>query len=204
MILSRTRRIIYTDKPDIGHSFRFGSLRGESNIVALLLRLVFLRWARPALLGLGLLLVTAGVILTATVSRSVVVVVEEDISRFWRTTYDILVRPPGVRNPVEEKYGLVEADLTSGLRGGISFEQYQAIREIPDVEVAAPITVLGYILVQIDPTRQTPPSSPGVYFLEHSLVVDEGAHRWEDSDRRPSCGTTRTAGLSRPRRFGRR
>lgn len=149
-------------------------------MAAFLLRLMFRRWARPALLGLGLLLVTAGVILTATVSRSVVVVVEEDISRFWRTTYDILVRPPGARNPVEEKYGLVEANFTSGLRSGISFEQYQAIREIPDVEVAAPITVLGYIPVRIDPTQQTAPG-PGVYFLEESLVVDEGARRWEDT-----------------------
>ncbi len=149
-------------------------------MAVLLLRFMFRRWARPALLGLGLLLVTAGVILTATVSRSVVVVVEEDISRYWRTTYDILVRPSGARNPVEEKYGLVEANFTSGLRGGISFKQYQAIREIPDVEVAAPITVLGYIPVQIDPTQQTAPTS-GVYFLEKSLTVDEGARRWEDS-----------------------
>lgn len=146
-----------------------------------LLHLMFRRWVRPALLGLGLLLVTLGVILIATVSRSVIVVVEEDISRFWRTTYDILVRPPGARNPVEEKYGMVEANFTSGLRGGISFKQYQAIREIPDVEVAAPITALGYIPVWIDPTEQRTPSSPGVYFAEKSLVVDEGAHRWEDS-----------------------
>ncbi len=144
-----------------------------------LLHLMFRRWTRPALLGLGLLLVTAGAILTATVSRSVVVVVEKDISRFWRTTYDILVRPPGARNPIEEKYGLVEANFTSGLSGGISFAQYQAIREIPDVEVAAPITVLGYIPTAIDSTTQTP-TAPGVYFLERSLVVDEGHRLWED------------------------
>jgi cell division protein FtsX len=149
-------------------------------MVACLLRFMFRRWTRPALLGLGLLLVTAGVILTATVSRSVVVVVEEDISRFWRTTYDILVRPPGTRNPIEEKYSLVEANFTSGLSGGISFEQYRAIREIPDVEVAAPITVLGYIPTAIDSTTQTPPA-PGVYFLEGSLVVDEGHRLWEDT-----------------------
>lgn len=148
----------------------------------LMLRLMFRRWGRLVLLGLGLLLVTAAVILTATLSRSAVVVVEEDISRFWRTSYDILVRPRGARNPVEEQYGLVEANFTSGLRGGISLAQYQAIREIPDVEVAAPIAVLGHITTPLDPTTQTMPA-PGVYLMERSLVVDEGPNLWTDTFR---------------------
>jgi len=146
----------------------------------LVLRLTFRRWGRLVLWGLGLLLVTAGVILTATLSRSAVVVVEEDLSRSWRTSYDILVRPTGSRNPIEEAYGLVEANFTSGLRGGISLEQVQAIREIPEVEVAAPIAGLGYISTILDPTYQTMPAQ-GVYLLERSLVVDKGHEVWEDT-----------------------
>ncbi len=145
-----------------------------------MLRLMFRRWPRPALMGLGLALVTTSILLTAALSRSAIVVVEEDISQFWRTTYDILVRPPGARNSVEEDYGLVEANFTSGLRGGISIEQVQTIREIPDVEVAAPIAVLGYIPIGLDATYQIAPA-PGVYLMERSLVVDEGPTLWEDA-----------------------
>jgi hypothetical protein len=101
------------------------------------------RKKRVALL-LGLLLVSAAYLIFIITAETARLTADRDLSRYWRTTYDILVRPAGSRTPIEAKYNLVEANYTSNIAGGISFAQLEAIKEIPEIEVAAPIAMLGY------------------------------------------------------------
>jgi len=61
-----------------------------------------------------------------------------------RQTYDILVRPQLAADPIEEKYGLVNPNHLNGINGGISFAQYEQIKNLKDIEVAAPVAMLGY------------------------------------------------------------
>ena len=61
-----------------------------------------------------------------------------------RQTYDILVRPQLAADPIEEKYGLVNPNHLNGINGGISFAQYEQIKDLKDIEVAAPVAMLGY------------------------------------------------------------
>jgi putative ABC transport system permease protein len=68
-----------------------------------------------------------------------------DIERAWSTPYDILVRPEGTLTPLEAAEGLVRPNFVSGLRGGITDAQLAAIRSDPDVEVAAPIAMAGFV-----------------------------------------------------------
>jgi len=128
--------------------------------------------ARSALLMLGLLTVSAGALLVAAASQTLLIVADGELSRYWRTTYDILLRPAGTRSPIEEKYGLVEANHLSGLKGSITFEQYEAIKAIPEVEVAAPIAMLGYVpaFVHTDGLGQL--TEPGAYVVEETLVTE--------------------------------
>ena len=142
----------------------------------MLLRFLVRRRLRLVLLALGLLALSIGVTLIAAASRTTVVAVDQDLSRNWRTTYDILVRPVGVRSSIEEQYGLVEANHLSGIWGGITFEQYGAIKSIPGVEVAAPIAMIGYNLGIAGSEDIMLPSAPGVYVLEQMARVDDG-HR---------------------------
>lgn len=122
----------------------------------------------------GLAALTAGIVLIAAVSETASVVANQDLTQFWRTSYDILVRPPGARSLVEEYENLVEANHLSGIQGGITFEQYEAIRRIPDIEVAAPIAMLGYLAESIPITRfSTPPE--GIYEVVQTVSVDNGA-----------------------------
>lgn len=62
-----------------------------------------------------------------------------------RPAYDLLVRPSSGISDIERKLGLVSPNALTGIGGGITTEQWQQILSIPDVEVAAPLALLGYI-----------------------------------------------------------
>lgn len=144
----------------------------------LLLRFISRQRLRSALLVLGLLVLSAGIILVAAASETTVVSVDQNLTRYWRTTYDILVRPAEARSPIEEKYGLVEANHLSGIAGGITLSQYEAIKAIPGVEVVAPIAMLGYVAEGIPTEDLGTLSEPGAYRLEELTVVNDGAHEY--------------------------
>lgn len=142
------------------------SLLNLSPIVQRQVRLIFLL--------LGLLAASAGGILVASASQTTLFMAEGELSHFWRTSYDILVRPAGVRSPIEEKYGLVESNHLSGLWGGITLEQYEMIKSIPDVDVAAPIAMIGYIVGGASGEEMPYPPQPGLYALDETITVDDG------------------------------
>ncbi|MCX7855334.1 MAG: hypothetical protein N2556_05035, partial [Anaerolineae bacterium] len=125
--------------------------------------------------ALGLLLLTLSAILAGAFSESTVLLAEQTFTHYWRTTYDILVRPTGVRSSIEVRYGLVEPNFLSNLAGGISIAQYEAIKAIPGVEVAAPEGLLTYMGVMVPSERVFPePTEPGVYMSEWALIADDG------------------------------
>jgi putative ABC transport system permease protein len=122
------------------------------------------RALRVGLLALAVLVVSAAFGLFLSASETTAVQVDEALAQYWRTSYDILIRPPGSRTEIEAQYGLVESHYLSGIAGGITFNQYRAIRDIPGVEVAAPIAMLGYSpqILQLRPNTHL---APGLYRL---------------------------------------
>jgi cell division protein FtsX len=96
------------------------------------------------------------------------------LSRYWRTTYDILVRHPSAVPEIERQYGLVEANHLSGTPGGISFEQYELIRGIPEVEVAAPIAMLGYLHRTPPLVGIRDPLPDGIYRVSATATIWDG------------------------------
>lgn len=65
----------------------------------------------------------------------------------FRSTYDLLVRPPSSYTKLEREEGLVRPNYQSGIFGGISVDQVSAIRSVPGVEIAAPVANIGYVPV---------------------------------------------------------
>jgi hypothetical protein len=103
------------------------------------------RLGRAAALFVAVLVATCGfTVLTGSAETSRLVVSGVVRSNF-RSAYDILVRPNGSRTPLEEQRGLVRPNFLSGQFGGISMAQYEQIRQIPGIEVAAPIAMIGYV-----------------------------------------------------------
>jgi cell division protein FtsX len=143
----------------------------------LIMRTIMARRLRTALLVLGVLVVSGAFgVLLATVETTRLTV-DEDLARYWRTTYDILVRPPDSVSPIEQEHGLVQANHLSQLPGGITLKQYQAIAEMPGVEVAAPIAMLGFFeLVFHSPLDVS--CEPGFYRLQNATLIDDGVRRY--------------------------
>jgi putative ABC transport system permease protein len=102
------------------------------------------RPARTLALMVGMLVAaTAFTVLTAA-SRTAQLRTTGEVSAHFAPAYDILVRPRGARTAQESKTGTVQPDFLSGIYGGITMAQYSQIQQIPGVQVAAPIAMVGY------------------------------------------------------------
>ena len=145
-------------------------------MLRLIWKIILARRERTLLLALGVLIVsgTYGLLLSAVETTKLIV--DKDLSQSWRTTYDILVRPAGSRSAIEEQYGLVQANHLNELNGGITLAQYKAIAAMPNVEVAAPIAMLGYFNLVFQSPLDVD-CKPGFYKLENSVLTDDGFHR---------------------------
>jgi hypothetical protein len=130
------------------------------------------------LLGLG--------VSAAGMSQLTEVKLTQAVNRNWRGAYDILVTARSNRATEEaaKTSGLIEPDfLAYAGHGGISFPQLDAIRAISGVEVAAPVTTIGYVAADASaPTvyvaRSSLPRKPTLYRLSLSVTTSDGVHRF--------------------------
>ncbi|MFD2172072.1 FtsX-like permease family protein [Tumebacillus lipolyticus] len=95
-----------------------------------------------SVLLLALLLTTVPSALSSMQSSKLAT--NESIAQFGRGSYDLLVRPDSARTEIEKSKNIVEENFLTGGKGGISLEQYHAIKVLADVEYAAPVSVLGF------------------------------------------------------------
>src|SRR5579864_4137853 len=114
-------------------------------MVVLALRELISRRTATLLAGAGLLTATLGFMILASTSLTTEAILKGDINRAWAAPYDLLVRPAGSQTPLETSEGLVRPNFLSSGSGGITMQQLAAIRQIPGVDVAAPIAILGYV-----------------------------------------------------------
>ncbi|SCG56253.1 FtsX-like permease family protein [Micromonospora inositola] len=118
--------------------FRFiwGQLRGRAG--------------RSVALLAGVLVATTGFVVLTGATTTSRLEVTGTVERNTRAAYDILVRPQGTRAPLEAERKLVRPNYLSGLYGGITPAQYEQVRAVAGVDVAAPIAMLGYSTTPID------------------------------------------------------
>ncbi|MFF4490652.1 FtsX-like permease family protein [Streptomyces sp. NPDC001544] len=69
------------------------------------------------------------------------------VRRNARSAYDILVRPPAGQTAVERHRGLVQPNFLSGVFGGITLDEYRRMKDVPGIDVAAPVANIGYLMV---------------------------------------------------------
>lgn len=70
--------------------------------------------------------------------------VKSDITYYSRGSYDLLVRAPGKMHEFEEELGIVPENYIGFGQGGISIEQWETIKNRPDIDIAAPVASIGY------------------------------------------------------------
>ena len=120
----------------------------------------------------GFLLATCALILLSATTQTTVLQANQIISQNWRSTYDLVVLPS--QEPVSAMK-TVPADLFEGYDGGISIQQYEQIKKLPGVAVAAPIAYIGYALLPGSSVQLGPvPPTPGFYDLTWTLTAFNG------------------------------
>ncbi|MEV5690108.1 FtsX-like permease family protein [Micromonospora globbae] len=146
----------------------------------------------------GVLVATTGFVVLTGATTTSRLDVTGTVERNTRAAYDILVRPKGTRTPLEAERGLVRPNYLSGLFGGITLQQYEQVKAVAGIDVAAPIAMLGYSttplltpldltdavdrsldrqVIRVDPTfvaergLSTAPGKPRyVYVTKHPLI----------------------------------
>ncbi|MFL5626239.1 MAG: hypothetical protein ACJ788_11665, partial [Ktedonobacteraceae bacterium] len=101
---------------------------------------------KSALASSGFLLAACALILLSATTQTTVVQANQIISQSWRSSYDLVVLPPQAHMPSKQT---IPADLLEGYDGGISIQQYQQIKNLPGIEVAAPIAYIGYVQMPV-------------------------------------------------------
>ncbi len=128
--------------------------------------------SRNILAGGGFLLAACALILLSATTQTTVLQAKQIISQNWRSTYDLVILP---QQKSVSSMKTIPADLFEGYDGGISIQQYEQIKKLPDVAVAAPIAYIGYALLPGSSIQLGPiPSSPGFYNLTWTLSAFNG------------------------------
>ncbi len=140
------------------------------------------RPARTLALVAGVLVAAAAFTVLTAASRTAQVRTVGTVSANFQPAYDILVRPKGARNAVENRTGTVQPDFLSGIYGGITMAQYHQIQQIPGVQVAAPIAMVGYAQLEASmfvpvPKAALAGSGRQLYRISTTWVSDNGASR---------------------------
>jgi putative ABC transport system permease protein len=140
------------------------------------------RPARTLALVVGVLVAAAAFTVLTAASRTAQVRTTGTVSANFQPAYDILVRPKGVRTAVESRTGTVQPDFLSGIYGGITMAQYHQVQQVPGVQVAAPVAMVGYAALQAAifepvPVAALAGSRRQLYRISTTWVSDNGASR---------------------------
>ncbi|HVB22321.1 MAG TPA: ABC transporter permease [Ktedonobacteraceae bacterium] len=127
---------------------------------------------RSVLTSGGFLLAACAVILLSATTQTTVIQARQIINKNWRPSYDLVVLPSQANLPSGQT---VPADFLEGYNGGISVQQYEQIKSLPDIAVAAPIAFLGYALSPVPALNFAPHAlAPGYYREDLTLTAFNG------------------------------
>jgi putative ABC transport system permease protein len=93
-------------------------------------------------LALVIILVMFPILLSSM--RQSTTIINQNIEKYSRGSYDILVRPKDSANLIEKKLSLVEENYSHYYKTGISLDEWKQIKTNKDIEIAAPIASIGY------------------------------------------------------------
>lgn len=133
---------------------------------------------RFILLMVGMLIVSTGLSYLLGVTQANNGTVVNELQKRWDSSYHIVVRPEGSRS-VTEDLNLLEPNYMSGLEGGITREQYETIQQIADIDVAAPIVMIGSTYSSSFTQTHTFDKA-GLYRLKMNTLIDTGIEKIND------------------------
>lgn len=160
---------------------------------------------RFVLLIVGALIVSIGLSYLVGITQVSNATIVDELQQRWKSSYHIVVRPPDSRSVTEDK-NLLEPNYLSGLSGGITLDQYNRIKSMDDIDVAAPIAMVGYMqnTVELNKKEYT---QPGIYRMTIKEMTNTGVGEsvdessiyftvnWEAPSNTTDYGVTRFDGV---------
>lgn len=128
---------------------------------------------RFLILLLGISIISSGLVLLHHLSESNKGTVMNSVQQKWKVSYDILVRPPGSKL-TDPQNMLIEPNIQTGISGGIALEQWEQIKRIPGVDIAAPLSMLGYVNMNIVFPEKAAFDESGVYRKTMTVTANNG------------------------------
>ena len=124
----------------------------------------------------------------------------------FRSNYDLLVRPGTSYTPRETGLGMVRPNYQSGVFGGITPAQLNSIASIDGVEVAAPVSNLGYVnlqgIVKVDLRPLLSGATQQLFRIRPTFTMDRGLSRFVGTPVYVYVSRNRATISTRPSRFG--
>src|SRR5699024_4346643 len=148
-----------------------------------MIRFIWKNWwrrkERLVLLLIGVLIISVGLAYLVGLSETNKGTIVNELEERWSSSYDIVVRPEGTRGETEED-SLLDPNFLSGIDGGITMDQYETIKDITDVDIAAPIAMIGSVsytsyLESFDLKEN------GIYRMTKEQVTDNGINEEKDT-----------------------
>lgn len=140
------------------------------------------RPGRALALAVAITVAAASFSVLTAAGKTTEIRVRGSVESNYRAAYDILVRPRSNQLPLEREQNLVRNNYLSGLFGGISFAQWQRVRTIAGVEVAAPVANIGFVIpggsasFQLSSLLTDAPVQ--LYRVNYELVSQRGLSRY--------------------------
>ncbi|WP_164669828.1 ABC transporter permease [Virgibacillus doumboii] len=111
----------------------------------------------------GVLLISGVLIYLFSLTESTKGTVTETLQKEWKSAYDLVVTPSDTE--ILNQNNLMKPNYIKGINGRISYEKYETIKEITGVEVAAPLSVMGYTQLSLSVRDAFNVAEPGLYKL---------------------------------------
>ena len=103
------------------------------------------RAGRTLAVLLGVLVSTTGFTVLTGATDTAQLLVRDTVDQNARGAYDILIRPAGSRSAAEQQGDRVRPNFLSDVYGGITPDEWARVRQLPGVEIAAPVAMLGFV-----------------------------------------------------------
>lgn len=120
----------------------------------------------------GVLIISVGLTYLVGLAEMNKGTIVDELQKRWKSSYDIVVRPKGTKS-ITEEMGLLDPNYLSGISGGISQKQYETIKNLPNVDVAAPIATIVdlHYYFKVAPYEY---DGNGIYRLNNHYRIDDG------------------------------
>lgn len=147
-----------------------------------MVRFIWQNWwrrkERLILLIIGALIISSGLSYLVGMLDTNKTTIVDELQKRWSSSYDIVVRPPNTRSETEEN-NLLDPNFLSGINGGISLEQYEQIKAMEHIDIAAPISMIGYTDYSLYLESLTF-NEDGIYRVTEKRINDDGIRKTED------------------------